>query len=74
MSNNGGSAILVLNLPVGQRACQARDKHKELSGIAEAIVAEGQPAADIVRHVVEENEPQRNAAARIDPEIAASQF
>ena len=46
----------------------ARDEHEELSGIAEAVVAQGHPGNDIVRNVIEENHPQPHAAEEIEPE------
>ncbi len=48
----------------------AGNEHEELGGIAEAVIAQGQPGNEIVRNVIEEDHPQPHAAEEIEPEVA----
>ena len=46
------------------------NEHEELGGIAEAVIAQGQPGNEVVRNVIEEDHPQSDAAEQIEPEVA----
>ena len=46
------------------------DEDEEFGGVAEAVIAQGQPGHDVVRDVVEEDHPQTDAAEEIEPQIA----
>ena len=48
----------------------AGDENENLGRVAEAIVADGNPADRIGRNVIEEDQPEREAAEQIKPEIA----
>ena len=47
----------------------AGNKHEEFGGIAEPVVAKGQPGNNVVRDVVEENHPQAQATKEIEPKV-----
>jgi hypothetical protein len=48
----------------------ARNEHKHFGGIAEAEIAGGEPANEIRRDVVQEDQPERHAAEEIEPQVA----
>ena len=52
----------------------AGNEHEELGGIAETVVAQGQPGHDVVRNVIEEDHPQTHAAEEIEPQVALDRF
>jgi hypothetical protein len=56
------------------RALESRgvtgDEDENLGGVAEAVIADGDPAHRVGGNVVEENEPQRDAAKQIETQIA----
>src|SRR6516225_9678759 len=70
VADDGRPSVELPHLPVGQRAGHARNEHEELGRVAEAVATEGQPAADIVGHVIEVDEPQRKAPARVETKVA----
>jgi hypothetical protein len=45
------------------------NEHKELGGVAEAKIAQRQPADDVVGNVIEENHPLSDAPHQIKPQI-----
>src|SRR5262249_49373327 len=50
----------------------AGHKDEYLGCIAETVVTDGDPGDDVRRDVIEKNEPQRDAAKQIEPQIACS--
>ena len=48
----------------------AGDEDEDLGGVAEAVIADGEPGDDVVRNVVEEDQPERQPAEQIEPQIA----
>ncbi len=57
---------------VGDDRGVARDEHEDLGGVAEAVVAHGDPAHRVVGNVVEKDEPQREPAEEVEPQVAAA--
>jgi hypothetical protein len=54
-----------------RRACRcSRRRIQTLGGVAEAIVAERQPFEGVAGYVVDEDEPKRQPAAGIQPQVA----
>ena len=49
----------------------ARYEHEDLGRIAEAVIADGDPGNEIGGNMVEKNQPQRDPAEQIEPEIAS---
>src|SRR6202043_3659460 len=45
------------------------NEYEEFGGIAEAVIAQGQPGNEVVRNVIEEDHPQPDAAEQIEPEV-----
>src|SRR5467141_3888057 len=59
-ADHAGPAPALPCLAVGQRAGQTRKKHEYFRGIAEAVVAQRQPAPDVVGDMVEKDAPERD--------------
>ena len=55
---------------VGDHRGVARDEDEDLGGVAEAVIAHGEPAHDVGRDVVDEDEPQRQPAEQVEPDVA----
>ena len=58
------------HVSVCHRARQPRNKHEDFGGVAESIMAQRKPATDIPWDVVDEDEPECNASAGIEPNVA----
>ena len=43
------------------------DENEDLGGVAEAVIADREPGQKIGRHVIDEDQPQRQTAEQIDP-------
>ena len=56
---------------IGQHAGVAGDEYKYFAGVAEAVIAKRQPGQRVVGNVIEEYKPQRQAPARIQPQVTA---
>ena len=50
------------------------DEHENLGGVAEAVLADGDPAHRIGRNMVEEDQPEREAAEQVKPQIAIGRY
>src|SRR6185437_787619 len=48
----------------------ARYENEYFRGIAEAVVPNRDPAHDVLRNMVEKNQPQRQAAEQVEPQVA----
>jgi hypothetical protein len=48
----------------------ARDENENFGGVAETVIADGDPADDVFRNMIEEDQPQRHAAEQIEAQIA----
>ena len=48
----------------------AGDEDEDLGGVAETVIADGDPAHRIGRNMVEEDQPEREPAEQIKPQIA----
>jgi len=55
---------------IGDHRGIARDEDEDFRGVAKTVIAHGQPAHDIGRDVVDEDEPQRQPAEQVEPDIA----
>ena len=49
----------------------AGDEDEDFGGVAEAVVADGEPGDDVVRNVIEEDQPERQPAKQVEPQIAS---
>ncbi len=56
--------------PVGQHGREAREQHEHLGGVGEAEVAQGEPGEVVARHVVDENEQEREPAKEVDSQVS----
>src|SRR5262249_46658069 len=56
---------------VGDYRRVARDEDEDFGGIAEPVIAHGDPADDVVGNVVEIDEPQRQPAEQVEPDVAS---
>src|SRR3978361_1281384 len=54
--------------PIDEAGEIAGDEHEELGGVTEAVIAQRQPADDVVRNMVEKNHPLPDAAKQIEPQ------
>jgi hypothetical protein len=61
--------IIVECTTVGQRRRKAGKQNKELRGITEPEVPQGQLRQHVAWHMVDKNEDEGQAAEKIDPEI-----
>ena len=48
----------------------AGDEDEDLGGVAETVVADGQPGQQVGRQMIDEDQPQRQAAEQIEPQFA----
>ena len=48
----------------------AGNENEDLGGVAEAVIADGEPVDDVAGNVVEKDQPQRDAAEQIEPQVA----
>ena len=55
---------------VDERRGIAGDENEDLGRVAEAVIAQRQPGQQIGRQVVDEDQPQRQAAKQIEPQFA----
>jgi hypothetical protein len=55
---------------VNERRGIAGDEDEDFGGVAEAVIAEREPGQDIVRQMVDEDQPQRQPAKQIEPQLA----
>jgi hypothetical protein len=55
---------------IGEHAGVAGHEHKHFGGVAEAIVAKRQPGESVIGDMIDEDEPQRQPAVRIHPQVA----
>ena len=62
-------ALLAQRTAIGQHAGVAGHEHKHFGGVAEAVIAKRQPGERIIGDVIDEDEPQRQAAAGIQPQV-----
>ena len=62
--------VLLHRATINESRGVAQDEHLNLGRVAEAVVADGNPAYGVGRNVIEENQPERKAAEQIEPEIA----
>ena len=69
--NDRRPALLPQRAAIGQHAGVAGHEHKHFGGVAEAVVARRQPGERIIGDVIDEDEPQRQPAARIQPQVTA---
>ncbi len=69
--HDGAPALFSQRSAIGQHAGVAGYKNEDFAGVAEAVVAHSQPAQRIIRNVVDEYEPESQAATGIQPQIAA---
>src|SRR5262249_15078953 len=58
-------------LAVDERGGVAGDEDEDFRRVAEAVVADGSPGDQVGGNVVEKNQPQRDAAEQIEPQIAS---
>ena len=49
----------------------AGNEDEDFGRVAEAVVADGEPGDDVVRHVIEKDQPEREPAKQIEPQIAS---
>ena len=73
-ADHAGPAVARTCLAVGQRAGHTRDEHEHFRAIAEAVIPQRQPAADVVGDMVQKDEPERDAAANINAQVPARLF
>ena len=66
--------IMAFNCPIGDHAGDPRDEHENLGRIAEPVMLQREPAADVVGDMIQKNEPKRDAAACIKAWVALEQF
>ena len=48
----------------------AGNEDEDLGCVAKAVIANGEPVGDVLRNVIEKNQPQRDPAEQIEPQIA----
>ncbi len=48
----------------------AGNEDEDLGRVGKAVIADGEPVHDVLRNVVEKNQPQRDAAEQIEPQVA----
>ena len=49
----------------------AGDEDEDLGRVAEAVIADGEPGDDVVRDMVEEDQPEREPAEQVEPQVAS---
>ena len=64
-------AALAHRAAVDEGGGVAGDEDEDFGGVAEAVIADGEPGHDVGRNMVEEDQPQRQAAEQIEPQIAS---
>ena len=64
-------AAVVHLAAVDERRRVAGDEDEDLGRVAEAVIADGDPAHDVRRDVVEKDQPQREPAKQVEAEVAA---
>ena len=68
---DGPPALLAQRAAIGQHAGVAGYEHKDFGGVAEAVIAQRQPFERVAGDVVDEDEPERQPAADIEPQVTA---
>jgi hypothetical protein len=70
MTDDRPPAIAALDSAISERAGHARYEHEDFSCIAEPIMTQCKPTADVVWDMVEEYEPKRDTATRVEAKVA----
>ena len=65
-------AALAHFLAVDEGGGVAGDEDEDFGRVAEAVVAERDPGHEVRRNVVEEDQPERDPAEQIEPQVASS--
>ena len=55
---------------VNERRGVARDENEDFGGVAESVTADREPGQDVGRYVIDEDQPERQAAKQIQPQFA----
>ena len=55
---------------IDERGGVARNEHEQIGGVAEAIVSAGEPVHDVVRNMVDEDDPVREAPEEVEAQVA----
>ena len=63
-------AALVHRPAVDERRRIAGDEYEDLGGVAEAVVADGDPADRVRGNMIEKDQPERQPAKQIEPHVA----
>ena len=63
-------AVLAHGAAIDEGRGVAGDEDEDFGGVGKAVIADGDPAHRIGRNVVEEDQPEREAAKQIKPQIA----
>jgi hypothetical protein len=64
-------AVAVHRAAIRQAGAVAGQQHEHLGGVAQGVVPQAQDGNPVVRDVVGEDPPERQAAEEIDPRVAA---
>ncbi len=59
-------------LPVYKRRGIAGDENEDLGRVAEAVITDGDPGHQVRGNMVKENQPQRQAAEQVEPQVASA--
>ena len=54
---------------VDERRRIARNENEDLGGVAKSVIADREPGQEIGRQMIDEDQPQRQAAEQIDPQF-----
>ena len=74
MADDRPPAITTLHGAIGQRAGNAGDEHEDFGRVAEPVVLKRKPTADVVRDVIEKDEPECDAPARVQTKVAVDRL
>ena len=64
-------ALFAQRAAIGQHAGITGHEHKYFGGVAEAVVAKRQPVQRVIGDMIDEDEPQRQPAAGVQPQVPA---